>query len=63
MPRARRERVLVLLSMIARGRASVLASGQMQRKRANLLYVREGKVTMLVHYWESERAPADPGLE
>jgi ketosteroid isomerase-like protein len=53
------ERVLVLVRVIARGKASL---GQMRAQEASLFHVRGGKVTKLVLYGDSERALADLGL-
>ena len=53
------ERVLVLTYASGRGRASGLKIGQM---RANVFYIRAGKVTRLVAYWDRDRALADLGL-
>jgi ketosteroid isomerase-like protein len=56
------ERVLVLLHFSARGKTSGLEVGQIRTKGANLLHVRDGKVTRLVVYFDRERALADLGL-
>src|SRR2546430_3190371 len=56
------ERVLVLLTASARGRASGLeAKGG--TKGANLVQVREGKVVALTMYWDRDRALAELGLK
>jgi hypothetical protein len=56
------DRVLVLINIRGRGKASGLDVGQMQAKAANLFHFHEGKVTRLVLYWSRERAFADLGL-
>jgi ketosteroid isomerase-like protein len=56
------ERVLVLIQISARGKASGLELRQMRSKGATMLHVRGGKVTKLVLYWDRERALADLGL-
>jgi len=56
------ERVLVLVDFSARGKASGLEVGQIRTKAANVFYLRGGKVTRLVLYWDRERALADLGL-
>jgi ketosteroid isomerase-like protein len=58
------ERVLVLMLHCGRGKTSGLEVGQIGTKRAgaNLLHVRDGKVTRLVLYWAREHALADLGL-
>jgi ketosteroid isomerase-like protein len=53
------ERVLVLSHFSGRGKTSGLEVGQ---KGAELLHIRDGKVTRLVAYWDRERALADLGL-
>ena len=55
-------RILVLFRFSGRGKASGLNLGQMHAEVANLLVVRDGKVTRLVTYWDRERAFADLGL-
>ena len=55
------ERVLVLLYNSGRGKTSGLELHQM-KGGANLLHIRDGKVTRLVIYWDRERALADLGL-
>ena len=57
------ERVLVLYHFSGRGKASELEVGDMHSQGAYLFYVRDGKVTKLVGYWERDRALADLGLE
>jgi ketosteroid isomerase-like protein len=56
------ERVLVLLRFSGRGKTSGLELGQMRAKGANVIHVRDGKVTRIVAYWDRERALADLGL-
>jgi ketosteroid isomerase-like protein len=55
-------RVLVLFRFSGRGKTSGLDLGQMQAEVANVVFVRNGKVTRLVTYWDRERALADLGL-
>jgi ketosteroid isomerase-like protein len=57
-----RERVLVLVRFVGRGKTSRLQLEQMRAKGAHLFHVREGKVTRLVFYLDGERALADLGL-
>jgi ketosteroid isomerase-like protein len=57
------ERILVLLIFHGRGRTSGLeVGGQMATKAANLLHVRNGKVTRIAIINDRERALADLGL-
>jgi ketosteroid isomerase-like protein len=56
------ERVLVLTNNGGRGKASGLAVDHLRTKGANVFYVREGKVSRLVAYWDRDRALADLGL-
>jgi ketosteroid isomerase-like protein len=55
------ERVLVLLHVAGRGKASGVELGQMRTKAANLFHIRAGKVTRLVIY-ERERGLTALGL-
>jgi ketosteroid isomerase-like protein len=56
------ERVLVLLTAHARGRASgLIAEGG--TRGANLLRIRDAKVVEFCSYWDRERAFADLGLQ
>jgi ketosteroid isomerase-like protein len=56
------ERVLVLVHLTGRGKASGLEIGQVETKGADLFHVRGDKVTRLVLYMDRERALADLGL-
>jgi ketosteroid isomerase-like protein len=56
------ERVLVLVRIGGRGKASGLEVDQMSAKGANLFHIRDGKVTRLAIYWDRRRALADVGL-
>jgi hypothetical protein len=58
------ERILVLMLHCGRGKASGVEVGQMGTRRAgaNVLHVRDGRVTRLALYWDRERALADLGL-
>jgi ketosteroid isomerase-like protein len=57
------ERVLVLVYVSARGKASGLEVGRMPRKMANLFHIRGAKIVRLVMYFDCERAFADLGLD
>jgi len=58
------ERVLVLVITVAgRGKTSGLEVGQLEAEGANLLHLRDGKVTKFVFYWDRDHALADLGLE
>src|SRR5437660_11056672 len=52
------ERVLVLVHVRGRGKASGVDLGQMRTEGANLFHVRGGKVTRRVVYFDRERALA-----
>ena len=58
------ERVLVLVHFSGRGKASGLEAAQWGTTKggANLLHVRDGKVTRLVIYWDRKQALADLDL-
>jgi hypothetical protein len=56
------ERVLVLIRLHGRGKASGLELGHLRSERANLFHVRGGKVTRLTVYSSRERALVDLGL-
>jgi ketosteroid isomerase-like protein len=56
------ERVLVLVRMSGRGKASGLETGQMRATAAKVFHVRDRKVTKFVTYWDRDRALADLGL-
>jgi hypothetical protein len=57
------ERVLVLYHLSGRGKTSGLDLGQVRAKGADLLHVRDGKVTKYVIHFDRERAFADLGLD
>ncbi len=56
------DRILVLFRFGGRGKTSGLDLGQVQAEVANIFFVRDGKVTRLVAYWDRDRALADLGL-
>ena len=55
-------RILVLNRFSGRGKTSGLDLERMHAEVANVVVVRNGKVTRLVTYWDRERALADLGL-
>jgi ketosteroid isomerase-like protein len=57
------ERVLVLHDLSGRGKTSAPQVERIRTKGANVLYLRNGKVTKSVFYFDRERALADLGLE
>jgi ketosteroid isomerase-like protein len=57
------ERVLVLVTFTARGKASGLQVAQSGATGANLFHIRDGQVTRPVLYWSRDRALADLGVE
>jgi len=57
------ERVLVLVRLRGRGKASGLDLGAMHANGAEVWHVRDGKVTRLIMYWDRDRAFAELGLE
>jgi ketosteroid isomerase-like protein len=60
------ERILVLMLHCGFGKTSGLDVGQIgegaKRAGANVLHIRDGRVTKLVLYWDRERALADLGI-
>jgi ketosteroid isomerase-like protein len=56
------ERVLALVRVYGRGKTSGLELGQLSTSGANLLHVRNGKVTRWVRYFDHDHALADLGL-
>jgi hypothetical protein len=56
-------RVLVLMQRTGRGKASGIELGQMQTRGAVVFGLRDRKVSMLVLYFDRDRALADLGLE
>jgi ketosteroid isomerase-like protein len=57
------ERVLVLIRVGGRGRASGLEAARMAAGPACLFHIRDGKVTNYIVYWDRARALADLGLK
>ncbi len=56
------ERVLVLTRLTGHGKTSGIDLAQMQAKGADVLHVRDGRVTRFSLYWNREHALADLGL-
>ena len=56
------ERILVLMLHCGRGKISGIDVEQTKRAGANVLHVRDGRVTRLVLYWDRERALTDLGI-
>jgi ketosteroid isomerase-like protein len=56
------ERILVMVRLSGRGKASGLEVAQTGSRAATIFTVREGKVRKLVFYWDGDRALADLGL-
>ena len=57
------ERVLVLLHTGGRGKASGVELGALRHHGAQVVHVRDGKVTKIAVYYDPDRALADLGLE
>jgi ketosteroid isomerase-like protein len=57
------ERVLVLLHTEGRGKASGVELGALGHHGAQVVYIRDGKVTRIAVYYDRDRALADLGLE
>jgi ketosteroid isomerase-like protein len=56
------DRVLVLLHLIGRGKASGVQLDEIRTQAANVFHVRDGKVTKLVLYADQARGLAELGL-
>jgi ketosteroid isomerase-like protein len=56
------ERILVMVRLSGRGKASGLEVAQTGTRAATIFHVRGGKVRKLVVYWDGDRALADLGL-
>ena len=56
------ERVFVLTRNTGRGKSSGVELGEMHTRGANIIHVRDGKVTKLVAYFDRDQAAADLGL-
>ena len=57
------ERILVMVRLSGRGKASGLEVAQTGSRAATIFTVGEGKVRKLVVYWDGDRALADLGLD
>jgi ketosteroid isomerase-like protein len=57
------ERVLVLTRNTGRGKGSGVDVTAVSTRGANVFWLRDGKVTRLVAYWEREHALADLDIE
>lgn len=57
------ERILVMVRLSGRGKASGLEVAQTGTRAATIFHVRGGKVRKLVVYWDGDRALADLGLK
>jgi ketosteroid isomerase-like protein len=57
------QRVLVLLHHSGRGKTSGLELDALSTRGADIVYVRDGKVTKVVKYFDCDRALADLGLQ
>ena len=57
------ERVLVLLRVSGRGKASGLELDALSTQQAEVFHVRDGKVTKILVYYDREHAFADLGLQ
>lgn len=57
------ERVVILLTAYARGRASGLEAMGGDTAGANLMHVRDGRVVKFIAYWDRDRALVDLGQE
>ncbi|HME05386.1 MAG TPA: nuclear transport factor 2 family protein [Solirubrobacteraceae bacterium] len=57
------ERVFVLVHATGRGKASGVELGETWSKSAAVFRVKAGRVTMIIHYFDRDRALADLGLE
>lgn len=51
--------VLILTTNTGRGKTSGMEVGRIATQGANVLHLRDGKVTKLVAYWDRERARAE----
>ena len=56
------DRVLVFLRVSGRGKASGLELDALSTQQAQVVHVRDGKVTKILVYYDRERAFADLGL-